>query len=184
MNRQERRAAKARWRRGDIHEGPVIEVLEGRTNVSEVPICVDRLLDDGRQLMEAKWAEGGPTMSFTLIAADRVYVAIPPDHEDEDKPLIRQGLAELIQHVGANRYVFMAEAWAGTSEFCRPRDDPKRLEMLLIGAATIEGGKAIGWFEIKRDAEGRASLANWEILECGRGWMLELFDNVRPPTLQ
>jgi hypothetical protein len=120
-------------------------------------------------------------MSFTLIASDRVYVAVPPDHDDEDRPLIQQGLAELIQHVGADRYAFMAEASAGTSELCRPRDDPRRIEKLLIGAATIEGDKAVGWFEIKRDAEGRASLANWERLQpTPRGWMLELFGRPSP----
>jgi hypothetical protein len=157
-NRHERRAAKARGE----------DRIEVYTSTSGIPVPdnVDELLETTRHLIEANWNGGCSKMNLMFFAAgDRIYQAIVP-YPGMERSVVIEGLRNLIAHVGATKYTFVFEGLA--------IDGPDRGEFLMIGAADGNGARAFGAFEIKRDTDGRATLANWRVLEA-EGWVYELF---------
>ena len=155
MSRRERRAAKAR---GELPEIAFM-VFEHALSDPPPPLCPGSLRDDMCRELEATWCAGGPTLVFRLIAGDRVYTVIP---ERVDRDFLKAAMPRLIEELGATRYVCVAKSWASDRKECRPSDDPDRKEMLLVGAVAITGENGAGFYQIKRDTDGRASLANWE----------------------
>jgi hypothetical protein len=149
-------------------------VFEGALSDPPPPICPYALCDEMRDHLAAEWCEGGPYLFFTLIAESRVYTVIP--HPCVRREVIKDAMPRLITEVGADRYVYVAESWISDRKDCRPTDDSNHKEVLVIGAVDIKGQSGSGYFEITRDADGRASLASWHSMAGeAQSWMLELF---------
>jgi hypothetical protein len=167
MGRRKKRKTKATAGALMVREGAVAE---------GTPTDIHALFEGFRKMVGGTWVEGGPPMSFHIFGDDRACVAVPTAINDDSLSLIEAAVVGLIQEKDARRYLFQATVSARCPECAGLH------EHLVLGAVDIDGSKAVGSFEIKRDS-GRARLSEFipaEIFDC---WLLNLFDNTPMLTM-
>ena len=167
MNRHERRAAKSRG--GEQPEsGGKILVRSGEMP-PDIPTDVHELLQMHRDRVKAGFT-GQCRLAVTTFGDENTTSAIPVDFDDNDLPCIIAALKDIVAHADADRYVFLAD---GTMKHANE-------DILMVGAVSADGEKAMGCFTIEHDDAGNAALGEWEGGVEGEGWPVELFGPPRP----
>lgn len=135
------------------------------------------LLAETREVVEANWQGSDsvmPPLTFALFDDDEVHMVHPTC--DIDRSLLMETLHRVIIDLDVTRYAFVLEAWASPRKDVRASQDPNRSEILVLGVVASDGTRTCGRFDIKRDADGRANLCNWDTNDVDHdGWPLKLF---------